>query len=395
MMDKNNKNLINCVLPFLCNSSKILVGFSGGMDSSVLLHVLSNIRRKIFPKIRIRAIHINHHMSKNSDLWEKKCKKFCLDYKINFFSFDINLCKTYKSHGLESYMRKERYKIFLKTLLPNEILFTAHHLNDQVETFFLALKRGSGPKGLSSMPMSHVFGNGHFVRPFLYKNRLELISYARKNSLYWIEDENNCNDRYDRSFLRVKLIPLIVSRWPYILKSILRSSIICSEQEKLIREILEKKFNKITTKNGSIKIDELSKISEIKRNIILRIWFYKKNLLMPSKNQLKIIWNEVACANKSSNPKFIFGDKVIYRYKNQLWILPKFQDLTNKVLSWDLKEPVYLPDNLGKLILSNKEKHFRRPKKNERVTIRFGLKDSRIKLANSRLSKKKKRFGKN
>ncbi|WMY95494.1 MAG: tRNA lysidine(34) synthetase TilS [Arsenophonus sp.] len=367
----------------------ILVGFSGGLDSTVLLHALVRLREIINPHLKIRALYVHHGIHHKADNWLIHCKKICLNWKVEFHSQYIHIDPT--ENGLEGGARIARYQAFCKILLQKEVLVTAHHLDDQAETFLLALKRGSGPAGLSSMAFSIPFFHTYLIRPLLSFTRKELELYAKKKLLCWIEDDSNQNKFYDRNFLRLNIMPHFCSRWPNFSHAVFRSATLCAEQEDLLNELLEDCFSRLITDKGALRITDLLSYSKIKRNAILRRWFRLHNILMPSYLQLKIIWKEVICARNDAKPEFILKKNVIRRFKKKLWILPKFKDITNICLPWHLSTPLILPDNLGTLIITNHGIGFRFPFSDEKVTVRFGVKGN-IKIIGRQHSTKSKKL---
>ncbi|WP_169780398.1 tRNA lysidine(34) synthetase TilS, partial [Enterobacteriaceae endosymbiont of Donacia piscatrix] len=146
----------------LFNFKNILLAYSGGIDSTVLLYNLVKLRKK-YPLI-IRAIHINHNLNKKSNDWVKFCFSQCKKLNVLFIHKNIYINK---KSNIEEYARKKRHQIFKKIIKNNEILVTAHNLDEQCETFFLSLKRGSGPKGLSGMSTIKIVNNFKILRPFL------------------------------------------------------------------------------------------------------------------------------------------------------------------------------------------------------------------------------------
>ncbi|BGI51128.1 MAG: tRNA lysidine(34) synthetase TilS [Arsenophonus endosymbiont of Ceratovacuna japonica] len=376
-MNDNNNTLINKIIQIIGFNRRILVCFSGGLDSTVLLHSLVTLRKTIMPNLILRAIHINHGLNNKSNNWSIHCKNICSDFQVKFYSKHININK--KKQGIESAARNARYKEFSKILLPEEIIVTGHHLYDQAETFLLALKRGSGPSGLSSMPVSIPFASSYLIRPLLSISIKQLIIYARKHSLIWIEDDSNYNQRYDRNFLRLTIMPYFNKRWPYFLQTVARSASLCAEQESLLNELLKDDLSKLITLDGTLLINTLKDYSVIKRNAILRRWLGLYKILMPSRVQLKQIWQDVICAKPDAEPKFILSNNIIRRFKNQLWLLPKFSDLTKIFLTWIIPNELKLPDNLGTLVITDYGNSFRAPFSYENVTIRFGL-TGRIKI---------------
>ncbi|WP_348666594.1 tRNA lysidine(34) synthetase TilS [Arsenophonus symbiont of Ornithomya chloropus] len=377
------------IIKNLGSIENLLVGFSGGLDSTVLLHALVRLREIINPNLNIRALYIHHGINYKADNWLIHCKKICLNWKVEFYSQSIHIDSI--KHGIEGGARIARYQAFRKILLQKEVLLTAHHLDDQVETFLLALKRGSGPTGLSSMPVSMPFFHTYLIRPLLSFSRKELELYAKKKLLYWIEDDSNQNEFYDRNFLRLRIIPHFCKRWPNFSHAVFRSASLCAEQEALLNEFLEDCCLRLITNEGALKINDLVSYSKIKRNAILRRWFRLHKILMPSCLQLHIIWQEVICARNDAKPEFVLKKNVIRRFQKKLWILPKFKDISNICLPWHLSRPLILPDNLGTLMITNHGIGFRFPFFDEEVTVRFGIKGN-IKIIGRQHSRKSKKL---
>ncbi|MBI6548958.1 tRNA lysidine(34) synthetase TilS [Xenorhabdus lircayensis] len=355
---------------------KILVGFSGGLDSTVLLHLLVRLRAEYqqlgCDPIALRAIHIHHGLNPKADSWVEHCRQICVgwqvDYRIERVRLDI--CQ----NGIEAAARDARYQSFQRELQPDEILITAQHLDDQAETFMLALKRGSGPAGLSSMPSCMPFAETTLIRPLLNASRAELEEYIQAQGLQWIEDDSNQDDRYDRNFLRLHVMPLLNQRWPHFPQAVSRSADLCGEQERLLDELLSDSLNSLTTLEGAISIPPLGNCSEAKRNALLRRWLNQCGVKMPAREQLQRIWSEVALARQDAEPRFRLGQYDIRRYRQQLWLVPQYQLLAGAILEWDIEQELVLPDGLGTLIRSEENGiKVRAPDGNEQVTIRFGV----------------------
>lgn len=389
-MNINESKLLHQIIKIIGSNYRILVGFSGGLDSTVLLHALVTLRQTTIPKLNIRAIYIHHGLNQKANDWAIHCQQVCFDLQVDFFSRYICIDKIKK--GTEASARNARYQTFREVLLQGEIIVTAQHLDDQVETFLLALKRGSGPAGLSSMPISIPFANSYLIRPLLLFSRQQLVLYAQKKVLSWVEDDSNRNQRYDRNFLRLSIIPHFNHRWPHFSQSVARSASLCAEQETLLNELLNDHLSRLVTEEGALRLDTLGSLSTIKRNAILRRWLKLHQILMPSRIQLEKIWQNVICARPDAEPQFMLANnKVIRRFKQQLWLLPKFSDLTKICLSWQLQSEIKLPDNLGMLIITDQGNGFRFPLLNEKVSIRFGLK-GKIKIINCQHAKRSKKL---
>ena len=115
--------------------------------------------------------------------------------------------------NIEEQLREKRYEIITDIAEKNEYILTGHHLDDQVETFFLRLMRGASSRGLTCMSIFNSFNNKIIARPLLNVDRLEIELYQKNNSIKFIKDESNESFRFDRNFIRKEIIPKLKSRW--------------------------------------------------------------------------------------------------------------------------------------------------------------------------------------
>lgn len=219
-------------------ANKLLIAFSGGLDSTALLSLIKKLSKKR-PHLSLRAIHIHHGLSPNADAWTAHCQQLCKQFDIPLI---IEKVKVEMHDGIEAGAREARYQAILKHIQPDEYLVTAHHLNDQTETFFLALKRGAGLQGLGAMQKeSQLFGMP-ILRPLLSFTRNELEDYIQQENLSWVEDESNQDNHYDRNFLRNQILPELRQRWGHFDHAVQRAAQHCFEQQQLINELLQTCF---------------------------------------------------------------------------------------------------------------------------------------------------------
>ncbi|WP_214219104.1 tRNA lysidine(34) synthetase TilS [Rosenbergiella nectarea] len=351
---------------------KLLIGFSGGLDSTVLLHQLSQLR--ITQSLSLRAIYIHHGLSQHADQWLVHCQRMCADLEIPFLSRNVQLLGV--RGGIEAEARSLRYGIFKEILDPDEALVTAHHQDDQCETFLLALKRGSGPAGLSAMPSARRIGNNWHLRPLLQLSRQELEGYAATHQLRWIDDESNQDDHYDRNFLRLRILPQLAQRWPQFSRSVARSAELCGEQESLLDELLASDLQRCVADDGSIDIGYLACGTEQKRNALLRRWFTYHGIQTPSREALARLWQEIALSREDASPQLMMGQKSLRRYQQRLYLGRIFPALRGTIVPWPkASTPLVLPNGLGSLRLTaaaSQGLHLRAPTREEAITVRFG-----------------------
>lgn len=331
------------------SGTKVVLAFSGGVDSRLLLELLSRYQQA--HSIECHAVYVHHGLSSNADDWADKCllwtKQVGISCSIERVSLDIS-----NGESIELLAREARYQALTKYIQEGDILLTGQHADDQLETFLLALKRGSGPKGLSSMAESMPFSGGSLVRPLLTIKRKTIEDAATKLGLEWVEDESNQDTRYDRNFLRHCVIPELSGRWPSIHQAIQRSASLCAQQEALLDELLSAVFEHALQTDLSLSIEELAKHSELARARLIRMWLAKLNTSMPTQVQLNLIWNEVALAQQDANPKLQLKQGEVRRFRNRLYWVTEIANVTEWQSTIQVDTVLSLPERLGELTLT-------------------------------------------
>ncbi len=330
--------------------SRLVVAFSGGVDSRVLLELAAQYAKS--HHIECCAVHVHHGLSKNADYWAEQCQTWCDALSVPLFIERVSL-DIRRGESVEKLARDARYQAFKKHIRQGDVLVTGQHIDDQVETFLLALKRGSGPKGLSSMAKVMPFANAYIVRPLLSVTRTDIEGAARDMALTWVEDESNQDVRFDRNFIRHQVTPALTKRWPSFRESVSRSAQLCAEQELLLDELLEPHLQQALGGNQSqsMSIAALSQHSDLLRARLLRMWLNLCNQPMPSQKQLKLIWDEVACAQADANPKLVLNEVEVRRFNHQLYVVKETKDLSNWQSDISMEESLVLPDDLGEIHL--------------------------------------------
>ncbi|ORM73127.1 tRNA lysidine(34) synthetase TilS [Pantoea wallisii] len=345
------------------------VAFSGGLDSTVLLHQLVCWQQQ-HPQLRVRALHVHHGLSPNADSWAEHALRICQQWQIPCAVLRVQVDS--RDSGIEAAARTVRYQALFADLQPGEQLLTAQHLDDQCETLLLALKRGSGPAGLASMPAQRQYGAHQHLRPLLSVSRQQLESYAMQHQLSWIEDESNADVRYDRNFLRQQILPLLQARWPHFSAAAARSAALCGEQEQLLDELLAEQLAQLTDQQGALHFPPLLAMSEARRHALLRRWITRQGGAMPSREALRRITDEVMHCREDAQPCLRFGAFVLRRYREQLFWLPHQTSLRQHALVWHtLSQPLSLPDGLGTVQADFTTCAMRLPAEDEQINVRF------------------------
>ncbi len=308
-------------LPAVASPSSIWwIGFSGGLDSTVLLHALAQLRLPV----QLRALHINHQISPNADAWQTQCADFCAQYSIPFHVEKVRVENTGK--GIEDAARAVRYSVFEKNLAPGDYLLTAHHANDQAETLLLRLMRGTGPRGLAAMASVRILGAGLLARPLLHFTRVELEAYAQTQQLSWVDDESNLDDDYDRNFLRNQVMPLLHSRWPEFKRKWQQTAELCARQEAVMEELAREDLVRaapLAERVGqSIELNALLGLSPARKQNVLRYWLRLINHTTPEQLHWQQIEQQIFGGREDAQTRVSWGNVALQTYRQRLYALP-------------------------------------------------------------------------
>lgn len=330
-------------------SACLWIGYSGGLDSHVLLHALALLKKQNkFPQ-KLHALHFNHGWNASAGVWEKHCHAVCQTLDVPYTCQNI-VAWPQGGESPEAFAREARYKAFSDYLHAGDYLLTAHHQDDQAETLLLQLFRGAGLRGLAAMPALAHFSQGHHWRPLLLYSRNELLTYANEHQLNWIEDSSNRDEHFDRNYIRHAIMPLLKKRWPNVHKTIARSAQHCSQANSLLDHLAKKDLQSIQAEEPFIlSLKKLNGLHEEQLNNLLRYWLQQLNFSLPSQAQLEQIKQSVIKSAIDANPSVAWGDYVIRRYRDNLYALkPITHPLKHQIIPWDFSGPISLI-NIGTL----------------------------------------------
>jgi len=273
-------------------NKKIYVAFSGGPDSSAMIHLISKMKTDM--KIAPQAIHINHNLSDKSADWESHCKNICLDLNIDLITESVQI--TSEGGGIESAARQLRYKIFKSILKEGEQIILAHHGDDVAETILMRMLRGTGIEGIEGPKQKRNLGNGILIRPFLEISKKEILGYLKENKIDFIQDDSNKDNTFDRNFLRNKIFPLLEERWNNFPQRFNKMSSIIRDRNKNYSNLIANEYQNLIGRE--IEIKKLKKVSPLIICDILRYSIKECNIALPNSK----IMEEILKTFLDSNP---------------------------------------------------------------------------------------------
>ncbi|MBO2692952.1 tRNA lysidine(34) synthetase TilS [Shewanella algae] len=315
------------------------LGYSGGMDSELLAYTLARFR-ETHPKTpyQVSLVHVHHGLSRNADAWAAHCRQRAEHYGLNFVLRKVQL-ELGPRVSIEAEARRARYQAIAELLNPGDILLTAHHQDDQLETLLLALKRGQGPKGLAAMGQAQHLAFTCLarisraesapcwqLRPMLGSSRAQIEQAVASLELPYINDESNQDTQYDRNFLRAEVIPVLKQRWPSIATTASRSAALCAEQQLLLDEVSAEKLQPLLGRcrfSGVRVLDSagLKVLSPQWQAQLLRQFIQMQRLPLPAQVQLQQALAQLLDAREDAQLELSFKGLLLRRYGQQIYAM--------------------------------------------------------------------------
>lgn len=223
----------------MLDTDSVLVGFSGGADSSVLLSLLFEVCKK--KGVSLFAAHINHNIRGPEALRDRDfCMTMCARMDIPLFVLDADVPSLAKERGigLEECARNVRYDFFASLMREHDIstLAVAHNADDNLETVIFNMLRGAGTRGLSGIPPVRATEGGRLVRPLIYAAKSEIIAFAKENGIEYVTDSTNADTDYTRNHIRAKIVPELRALCPTLEEAVSRTSVSLRNDDEFIEK---------------------------------------------------------------------------------------------------------------------------------------------------------------
>ncbi len=350
----------------------LVVAYSGGRDSTVLLHLAFAYARA--QQLPLRAIHINHRLQAAAADFVSHCRQECHALNIPLQVITVAVNKTGK--GLEADARTARYRAFAASLAAGEILLLGQHADDQIETLLLQLLRGAGPLGLAGMPATAACGAGQLCRPLLTVRRDALTALAERRGWRWIDDPSNADHALARNRLRAELMPVLLAQRDGAAGVLLRAMQWQTEAVELQADLAALDAETVSHRNGLLSRSRLLALSPVRQANLLRWWLQQQQLPSPNAERLHSFLQQLPAA--SDQVWMHWGDQQLRVTADQIAVLPHWSLDVGQTLSWSATMDLPLPAGLGELHWQSSSQSasgaaltLRKPAPDETVSVRW------------------------
>ena len=335
--------------------ARLCVAYSGGGDSTALLHALAQMPRAREPGLR--ALHVDHGWHADSARWSEHCRRFCDALEL---PIDIVRVQALPEHGegLEAAARHARFAAFARNLRPGEWLALAHHRDDQIETVLLKLLRGAGPQGLGGMRERRALAHGTLWRPLLAVPRSVLRDYAAEHRLDYIDDPSNADARFSRNYLRAEILPGLRSHWPQTDESIARSAALCRDAAELVEREAEAALTQLRDPHDdTLDAQGWNALPAALRMPVLENWLHAQDLPAPPFPRCEELQRQIREARADREPRIAWPNGELRLWRGALHAMPPLQEIPRDwEAPWD-GAPLALPADAGTLRLRATNDH--------------------------------------
>lgn len=303
--------------------ARLLLAFSGGLDSTVLLHALKQLNEKIAAPLI--AIHVQHDLHADAHKWEAHCHTAASALECDYDSISVAVDRA-SGRGLEASARAARYQALRQFMQPGDWLLSAHHQDDQAETLLLSLLRGSGMAGMAGIGVMQEFDPGFLVRPLLEVSRPELQAYADAHALAWLDDPSNADTGFDRNYLRHVVLPKLAERWPAAAARLARSAELAGEASTLLDQLADDDLL-LLGQPRRLDIAALAEFSDARQRNVLRRALKRCGLGSAPATRLRQVIDELVPARVDAEPLVRWPGAEVRRYREFMYLLPALADL--------------------------------------------------------------------
>jgi tRNA(Ile)-lysidine synthase len=319
----------------------LAVAYSGGLDSTVLLHLAHSYAQT--HGLRLVAFHIHHGISPHADQWLEHCRNAAQALGVGFFSEHITLAQ---KNNLEAQARKARYAALGRLCREHgaPLLLTAHHLDDQAETVLLKLLRGAQvAKGMTSlMRAADLLGSEEvwIARPLLAVSRRQITDFAAANTLSHVTDDSNFDVNYARNALRTQVMPTLAQHFPGFQQVLARASSHAQDTDLLLDDLAQQDLARYAVGGGALLAGDglsranpvaglqllaMTELGSARALNLLRYWLASHGARLPSSSWLRELHSQLCSARDDAQICVVHPDCEIHRYRGVIQLAPRWQ----------------------------------------------------------------------
>ena len=386
----HSEDIISVVASQLASvpARRYVVAYSGGVDSHVLLHVMSYLDQSGELSAPLVAFHVHHGLSERADSWQAHCQAQCQQLNVPFYSQQVSVAD---GVSLEAKARQARYDAFNGFMQSGDLLLQAHHQNDQAETLLFRLFRGSGLEGAAGIPAYRPFASGHILRPLLTINKVDLIDYAAAQQLVWVEDESNKETTLDRNYIRHRILPVIEQRWPNVTGQLAaytqKNKQSTDALSYLVTQLLAEGVDK-----GVLDLTWLRKHPDEVQAELLRGWTKTTGNIVPETKTLTEIRSNLIEAAVDAEPEVKFSGYICRRYQDKLYLMAAEDNFDHKqVIAWSSNQKLSI-EGVGHLSWLTDGQGISLERLPEQLTVRFRQGGEECRIAGRGITKSVKKL---
>ena len=328
-------------------SGHFAVAYSGGLDSTALLHALMTLREQT--GLRLQALHFNHGLHPDADDWQRHCARRCADWDIPFTAGHPPA----PIEPREAEARAARYRWLAAQLPKGRTLLTAHHADDQLETMLLGLFSGRVREQLAGMPTGRPLGRDfgdRLLRPLLEFRRADLQAYAESQGLDWIEDPQNLDTAHARNHLRHRVLPELLSFWPNLHSQVRAGAARLTEAEQGMQTLAHRELARIARPQSRrilclaapLGLPALLELPDPLCRTVLREWLHTSGRGAPADTQLTEYLRQLR-ENPNGRAQLALADAKLCQYRRHLYLSADPVWRAAQTLHGDPQTPQHLP----------------------------------------------------
>ena len=311
-----------CLTPV--NPVRIVAAYSGGKDSTALVEVLARLKKSAYKNVieSVTAVHVHHGLSKLADDWAKHAEEQCARWQIPL-RIERVYVPPHASCGPEAAARQARYKALMKVAreVNADAIFTAHHLDDRIETFLIQWIRGAGPEGLAAISpvrsLENAGDEGDLVlaRPWLTVSSAEIAAFVKRAKLTWVEDDSNADTRFLRNLIRNDILPPLDKARPGWRAAAARSITLVAQSADILSNLGEDDcLHCAGDRPMSLNIAKLLALGFERQANCLRAWLAGAGVRSPSHARLGEILKQLRQTHADTKMSFRVGSKELRRW---------------------------------------------------------------------------------